>query len=210
MTQLKHHVSSVEWVRTLRIANPPPSLLVRYTRKEKDFFYDYANFIVRTLQDSTVIERISQILSIENVDLDSAIDIRIMVFPARSFRGQQNRMLHGSYNSDASQISLYPVRVPKDWIRREGSGFFRQPYDSLSDRKRRLLLEIVEGAIGTLLHEIFHVKLGPRGMPRYVEESIVKKMEAQYMSDLQETISSTVQRISDLNSVASQQAQTNP
>jgi hypothetical protein len=210
MTQFAQPVAGVEWAPTLRIANPPPLLLVRYTRKEKDFFYDYANFIIRTLQDATVSEGISRILSIENVHLNSAIDIRVMVFPARSFRGQGNRMLHGSYNSDASQISLYPLRVSKDWIRRHGSGFFKQPYHSLSDTRRKLLREIVESAIGTLLHEIFHVKLGPRGMPRYVEESIVKKMEEQYMADWDDTISRVLLRVYDLNIEASQQAQTDP
>jgi hypothetical protein len=203
-------VSGVEWCPNLRIANPPPSLLVRYTRKEKDFFYDYANLIVGTLQDPGVSERISQILSRENVRLDSAIDIRVMVFPARSFRGQGNRMLHGSYNSNASQISLYPLRVPKDWIQQEGTIFFRQPYRALSEKKRKLLRQIIASAIGTLLHEIFHAKLGSRGLPRYVEESIVKKMEEQYITDWDDTISRVILRIYDLNSEASQQAQTNP
>jgi hypothetical protein len=194
MSNSASQVSRLKWEPELRIANPPPSLLVKYTRKEKDFFYDYANFIHRMLQDPTVGERLGQILDLENVRMNGLVDIRVMVFPARSFRGQANRMLHGSYNSTASQISLYPLRIPKDWIRWDGFDLFKRSYPNLSERKKKLLNEISESAIATLLHEIFHLKLGKRGMPRYVEESVVKKMETQYMSDWAETISRAVQR----------------
>ena len=194
MSNSAGQMSRPKWEPELRIANPPPSLLVKYTRKEKDFFYDYASFIHKILQDSTVGERLGQILDLENVRMNGLVDIRVMIFPARSFRGQANRVLHGSYNSTALQISLYPVRIPKDWIRWDGFDLFKQSYPNLSERKKKLLNEISESAIATLLHEIFHLKLGNRGMPRYVEESVVKKMETQYMSDWAETISGAVQR----------------
>jgi len=194
MTYPSGLVSRSGWAPELRIANPPPSLLVKYTRKEKVFFYDYANFVLKIVQDPMVRERLDRILVMERVRIDGPVDIRVMVFPARSFRGQTNRMLHGSYSSTASQVSLYPLRIPREWIRRDGSDLFAQPYVNLSERKRKLLNEISETAVATLLHEIFHVKLSTRGMPRYVEESVVKKMEAQYMNDWAETISSAVQR----------------
>jgi hypothetical protein len=181
------------WAPELRIANPPPSLLVRYTRKEKEFFYDYASFILRIIQDGAVRERIGRILALENVQISGAVDVRVMVFPARTFRGQSNRMLHGSYNSTASQISLYPLRIPKEWIRNDGFDMFRQSYRNISERKRRLLNEISASVIATLLHEMFHVKLGTRGISRYGEEAIVRKMERQYMDGWEETISSAVQ-----------------
>ena len=184
----------VRWAPELRIANPPPSLLVKYTRKEKDFFYDYANFVLKVVEDHAISTRICEILSRESVRINGPIDIRVMVFPARSFRGQANRMLHGSYNSTASQISLYPLRIPRDWIKREGYDLFGQPYADLSLKRRNLLNEISATAVSTLLHEIFHAKLGPREMGRYVEERIVKKMEEDYMKGWDITIVTAVQR----------------
>src|SRR6266705_2495024 len=159
MSNSAGQVSRLKWEPELRIANPPPSLLVKYTRKEKDFFYDYANFILKIFQDPMVGERFGRILELENVRIDGPVDVRIMVFPARSFRGQANRMLHGSYNSTASQISLYPLRIPKDWIRWDGFDLFKRSYPNLSERKKKLLNEISESAVSTLLHEIFHLKL---------------------------------------------------
>ncbi len=183
------------WAPELRIANPPPSLLLKYTRKEKVFFYDYAGFILRIVQAPAVSDRIARIIALENVRIGGVLDVRVMVFPARTFRGQSNRMLHGSYNSTASQISLYPLRIPKEWIRNDGFDLFRQPYGNLSERKRRLLNEISRGAIATLLHEMFHVKLGERGMSRYREEAVVRKMEGQYTDGWEKAIASAVQAV---------------
>ncbi len=180
----------------LRIANPPPSLLVKYTRKEKDFFDDYANFVLRLMEEPGVSARIRRILATERVSINGPIDIRVMVFPARSFRGQANRMLHGSYNSTSSRISLYPLRVPRDWIRHDGHDLFRQPFADLSLKRRTLLDDISLTAISTLLHEIFHVKLGPRGMAKYGEEKIVKSMEEDYMKGWEEIVAMAVRNAS--------------
>jgi hypothetical protein len=182
------------WAPELRIANPPPFLQVKYTRKEKAFFQDYADFVLRIAQDPAVSEKIGEIIATENVRISGPIDIRVMVFPARTFRGQSNRMLHGSYNSTVSQISLYPLRIPKDWIRQNGFDLFQRQYGDLTEKARRLLNQVSETAIGTLLHEIFHAKLGPRGMPRYVEEKIVKNMEMSYMKGWEENITKAVRR----------------
>lgn len=183
----------VRWAPEPRIANPPPSLLVRYTKKEKAFFYSYASFVLKIVQDSMISDRIRQILSIENVSMTEAIDVRVMVFPARTFRGQANRVLHGSFNSTASQISVYPLKIPKEWIRTDGFDLFDQPYTNLSERKRKLLCEMSMNAISTLLHEVFHAKLGNRGMSRFVEESVVRKMEKQHMVGWAETVSAAVE-----------------
>jgi hypothetical protein len=186
--------SGGRWIASARIANPPPSLLVNYTQKEKDLFYDYAGFVLKVLQDADVIERLGRILAIERVRLTGPVDIRVMVFPARSFRGQSKRTLHGSFNSTASQISLYPLRIPKQWIRQRGFDFFRTPLEDLSDRERKLLRQIAESAVATLIHEIFHAKFRGRNISRYAEEAIVRKMENQYMSGWEETISVVTQR----------------
>lgn len=186
--------NSNSWVPEPRIANPPPFLLIKYTRKEKAFFEDYAQFVLKVIQDQAVTDRIGRILALENVRVNGPIDIRVMVFPARTFRGQANRVLHGSYNSTASQISLYPLRIPKEWIRNGGFDIFRRPFQDLTAREKNLLAEISTSAISTLLHETFHVKLGSRGMSRYVEESVVRKMETQHMRGWDETISIATER----------------
>lgn len=182
------------WLVELRIANPPPSLLIKYTRKEKAFFYDYAEFVVKIIKNPDVAGRLRRILALENVRIDGPLDIRVMVFPARSFRGQSNKILHGSYNSSEAQISLYPLRVPKEWVRNGGSDLFRKPFSSLSTRERNLVGEITASTIGTLLHEAFHVKIGSRGLSRYEEEAIVRKMEAEHMKGWDEIVSLASQK----------------
>ncbi|TMI76426.1 hypothetical protein E6H11_00650 [Candidatus Bathyarchaeota archaeon] len=178
----------------VRIANPPAALLAKYTQKEKAFFYDYAHFVVRLLQDENVTDRIHQVISAERIVTEKPVDIRVMVFPARTFRGRQNRILHGSYSESASQISLYPLRIPKEWVRQEGLDLFRGGSDNLSQRKLRLLYEISESAVSTMIHEILHVKFQQREMSRYGEEALVQKLERQFMQGWEEWILVPVQQ----------------
>jgi hypothetical protein len=178
----------------VRIANPPPGLLKKYTVKEKAFFYDYANFVVRLLRNEIVTHRIHQVILTERIVIDKPVDIRVMVFPARTFRGRQNRILHGSYSESASQISLYPLRIPKEWIREEGSDLFRAGFQSLSQRNLKLLHEISESAVSTMIHEILHVKFQQRDMSRYGEEALVRKLESQFMQGWEQWILGPVQQ----------------
>jgi hypothetical protein len=184
------------WTVEVRIANPPPALLVKYTVKEKDFFFDYANFVIRIIRDPSVGERLSQIFTAEQVNTDRPVDIRVMVFPARPLRGRSNRVLHGSYRHSAAQISLYPLKVPRDWIRNNGSELFKIPYSRLAPREKKLFYEISETAIATLVHEVLHAKFERRGMAAYAEESLVRKLESHYMEEWEETIISAITRIS--------------
>jgi len=142
-------MSKTSWAPEIdvRVANPPPALLKKYTAKEKAFFYDYANFVVRLVRNENVTDRIHRVISIERIVIDKPVDIRVMVFPARTFRGSQNRVLHGSYSQSASQISLYPLRIPREWIRGDRIDLFRAGLEGLSQRKLRLLSEISESAV---------------------------------------------------------------
>ena len=178
----------------VRIANPPPALLKKYTVKEKAFFYDYANFVVRLLRNEIVTHRIHQVILTERIVIDKPVDIRVMVFPARTFRGRQNRILHGSYSQSTSQISLYPLRIPKEWIRREGLDLFRARFQDLSQRKLKLLHETSESAVSTMIHEILHVKFQQRSMSRYGEEALVRKLERQFMQGWEDWILVPVQQ----------------
>jgi hypothetical protein len=178
----------------VRIANPPPALLAKYTAKEKTFYYDYANFVVRLIQNQNMTDRIHHVVASEQIVTDKPIDIRVMVFPARTFRGRQNRILHGSYSESASQISLYPLRIPKEWIRSEGLDLFHAGTQSLSQRKLKLLREMSESAVSTLIHEILHVKFQQRSMSRYGEEALVRKLERQFMQGWEDWILVPVQQ----------------
>ena len=178
----------------VRIANPPPALLAKYTTKEKTFFYDYASFVVRLIQNQNVTERIHHVVSTERIATDRPVDIRVMVFPARTFRGRQNRILHGSYSESASQISLYPLKISKEWIRSEGLDLFRAAIESLSQRKLKLLLEMSESAVSTMIHEILHVKFQQRSMSRYGEEALVRKLERQFMERWEDWIQAPIQQ----------------
>src|SRR5438132_2201804 len=178
----------------VRIANPPPTLLEKYTVKEKAFFYDYANFVVRLIRNENVANRIHRVISTERILVERPVDTRVMVFPARTSRERQNRVLHGSYSQSTSQISLYPLRIPREWIRGEGLDLFRAGLEDLSQRKLRLLSEISESAVSTMIHEILHVKFQQRGMSRYGEEALVQKLEREFMQGWEEWILVPVQQ----------------
>ncbi|SRR6266705_2492915 len=166
-----------------RIANPPEGLLAKYTRKEKDFFYDYAAFVQRLLTNPRVREQLRSLINREEIDPGRSIDLRIMVFPARPLTGRPLNTLHGSYNHDSSQISLYPLKLPREWIRREGFGLFKTVPQQLSKSQETALREMLVSAVSTLIHEVLHVKFENRQMPRYVEEAIVRKLEKKYAEE---------------------------
>ena len=189
-------MSKTSWAPEIdvRVANPPPALLKKYTAKEKAFFYDYANFVVRLVRNENVTDRIHRVISMERIVIDKPVDIRVMVFPARTFRGRQNRVLHGSYSQSASQISLYPLRIPREWIRGDGIDLFRAGLEGLSQRKLRLLSEISESAVSTMIHEILHAKFQQRSMSKYGEEALVQKLERQFMQGWEEWILVPVQQ----------------
>src|SRR5881396_2612359 len=107
-------MSKTSWAPEIdvRVANAPPALLKKYTTKEKAFFYDYANFVVRLVRNENVTDRIHRVISLERIVIDKPVDIRVMVFPARTFRGRQNRVLHeataNQHLKSVSTLSEFP------------------------------------------------------------------------------------------------------
>jgi len=172
-----------------RIANPPESLLAKHTKKEKEFFYDYAAFVQRLLNSGQIRGRLRGLIETESIDPGRAIDLRIMVFPARPLTGRPRSILHGSFNQDTSQISLYPLKLPRDWVRREGYGMFKTAVAELSAAQQKTLREVLVSTITTLIHEILHVKFENRQYSRYVEEAIVRKLERKYAEEWFESLS---------------------
>lgn len=166
-----------------RIANPPETLVSRYTRKEREFFFDYADFIMRSLNSPEVRENLQHVLEAENIQVRKMIDLRVMVFPARPLTGRPRNILHGSYNQDTAQISLYPLKVKREWVRQDGHSLFKTPKEKLSTAQLELLEEAYFSAVATLIHEVLHVKFETRQLSRYAEEAIVRKLEKKYAQE---------------------------
>jgi len=175
-------MSSVSQVRIrARLAKPSEYVLVKFPRYERDFFQGYANFILRLILSSDIRELLSMLISAEGIRSDRAIDLRVMIFPAKQLRRQPSRILYGSYSHTLAQISLYPLRISKDRIRREGTELFASSLNKLSIAQRKLIGEIATAAISTLIHEVLHVKFQQRNLARYVEEGMVQRLERTYM-----------------------------
>ncbi len=172
-----------------RIANPPESLLAKHTKKEKEFFYDYAAFVQRLLNSGQIKDRLRGLIETESIDPGRAIDLRIMVFPARPMTGRPRNSLHGSFNQDTSQISLYPLKLPREWVRKEGYGMFKTALTDLSASQQKTMREVLVSAITTLIHEVLHVKFETRQYSRYAEEAIVRKLERKYAEEWFESLS---------------------
>ncbi len=175
-------MSSVSQIRIrTRLAKPPDYVLVKFPRYEKEFFHAYANFILKLILSSDIRELLSALVSAEGIRSDRSIDLRVMIFPAKQLRRQPSRILYGSYSHTLAQISLYPLRISKDRIRREGTDLFTISLSELTLGQRKLIGEIATAAISTLIHEVLHVKFQQRSLARYVEEGMVQRLEKTYM-----------------------------
>ena len=175
-------MSSVSQIRIrARLAKPPDYVLVKFPRYERQFFVGYANFILRLILSSEITEMLSVLVSSEGIRSDRSVDLRVMIFPAKQLRRQPTRILYGSYSHSLAQISLYPLRISRDRIRREGPELFATRLGALSIAQRKLIGEIATAAISTLIHEVLHVKFQQRSLARSVEEGMVQRLEKTYM-----------------------------
>ena len=175
-------MSSISPIRIrARLAKPPEYVLVKFPRYEREFFHGYANFILGLILSQEIRELLNTLVSAEGIRSDRSIDLRVMIFPAKLLRRQPSRILYGSYSHSLAQISLYPLRISKDRIRREGPELFRNSLDELSVGQRKLISEIAAAAVSTLIHEVLHVKFQQRSLARYIEEGMVQRLEKTYM-----------------------------
>jgi len=175
-------MSSVSQIRIrARLANPPDYVLIKFPRYEREFFDGYAKFILGLILSREIRELLSTLVSAEGIRSDRSIDLRVMIFPAKLLRRQPSRILYGSYSHSLAQISLYPLRISRDRIRREGPELFRNSLDELSVGQRKLISEIAAAAVSTLIHEVLHVKFQQRSLARYIEEGMVQRLEKTYM-----------------------------
>jgi len=175
-------MSAISQIRIrARLAKPPEYVLVKFPRYEREFFLGYANFILKLILSGDIRDLLSALIAAEGIRSDRAIDLRVMIFPAKQLKRQPSRILYGSYSHTLAQISLYPLRISKDRIRREGTRLFASSLNELSIAQRRLIGEIATAAISTLIHEVLHVKFQQRSLARYVEEGMVQRLERTYM-----------------------------
>ena len=164
-----------------RLANPPDYVLTKFPRYMQAFFVAYAQFILRLILSNEIRELLSVLVSSEGIRSDRLVDLRVMIFPARQLRGRSSRILYGSYAHSLAQISLYPLRISKDRIRRESPELFSARPIDLSIAQRKFLGEVATAAVSTLIHEVLHVKFQQQGLSRDVEEGMVQRLERTYM-----------------------------
>ena len=175
-------MSSVSQVQIrARLAKPPDYVLAKFPRYATEFFTGYAKFILRLILTAEIREMLSLLVNSEGIRSDRLVDLRVMIFPARQLRGKPSRILYGSYSHTLAQISLYPLRISRDRIHREGASLFSSRLDELSNGQKKLIGEISAAAISTLIHEVLHVKFQQKGLSRYVEEGMVQRLEKTYM-----------------------------
>jgi NurA-like 5'-3' nuclease len=175
-------MSSVSQIRIrARLAKPPEYVLVKFPHYEREFFLSYADFILKLILSGEIRELLSTLVAAEGIRSDRSIDLRVMIFPAKQLRRQPSRILYGSYSHSLAQISLYPLRISKDRVRRDGARLFASSLNELSIGQRKLIGEIATAAISTLIHEVLHVKFQQRSLARYVEEGMVQRLEKTYM-----------------------------
>ena len=175
-------MSSISQVQIrARLAKPPDYVLAKFPRYATVFFMEYAKFILRLILSTEIREMLSVLVSAEGIRSDRLVDLRVMILPARQLRGKPSRILYGSYSHTLAQISLYPLRISRDRIHREGAVLFSSRLDELSISQKKLIGEVSTAAISTLIHEILHVKFQQRGLSRYVEEGMVQRLEKTYM-----------------------------
>src|SRR5437870_8836691 len=136
-------MSSVSQIRIrARLAKPPEYVLVKFPRYEREFFLGYANFILGLILSPEIRELLSNLVSAEGIRSDRSIDLRVMIFPAKQLSRQPSRILYGSYSHSLAQISLYPLRISKDRIRREGAELFATRLNDFSVAQRKLIGDI--------------------------------------------------------------------
>ena len=157
--------------------------MAKYSKKEREFFSDYARTVLGLVSKLEVRMLLEKLINMEGIRSSSMIDLRVMMFPAMPLNGRPRNVLHGSYNHDFSQISLYPLKLSREWVRKIGYELFKIPVGELSNEARRLFREIQVSCLSTLVHEVLHVKFGDSGMSRYVEEAIVRKLEKKYIQE---------------------------
>ncbi|HZY46484.1 MAG TPA: hypothetical protein VFE96_01690 [Candidatus Bathyarchaeia archaeon] len=175
-----------------RLAKPPDYVLGKFPRYEREFFLGYAQFVLRIISSREVGEILNALIISEGISSNRLIDLRVMIFPAKRLRRQPTRILYGSYSQSLAQISLYPLKISKERIRREGPQLFVTPPQQLSATQRTLVREAATAAISTLTHEVLHVKFQQRGLARYVEEGMVRRLEGTYMRQWAEKVDSVL------------------
>src|SRR5437899_10578752 len=104
----------------VRLANPPVGLVAKYTKKEREFFSDYARTVLGLVSKPEVRLLLEKLINVEGIRSNSMIDTRVMMFPAMPLNGRHRNVLHRSYNRDVTQIIFYSLQLPRESIRMKG------------------------------------------------------------------------------------------
>src|SRR5438094_10629480 len=99
----------------VRLANPPVGLVAKYTKKERDFFSDYARTVLGLVSSPEVRILLEKLINLEGIRSNSLIDLRVMMSPAMPLNGRPRNGRHGIYTHHSSQPSPYPSKRCRAW-----------------------------------------------------------------------------------------------
>jgi len=140
----------------VRIANPPKALMQKFSKKETEFYFKYADLVTTALMMPEVQAFIEFVAKKETLDIEKIKDVRVMVFPFGSTEFEQKYAKYremnnelgciGTWNEMRGIISIYPIMTnpPPSAIQ------------VLEDET--VVCFIATKAITALLEEILHTK----------------------------------------------------
>jgi len=141
----------------VRLANPPKEMLSRYTLKERHYYEEQSEKVVRILNHRITKSLLKEVIETEGIKQKNIRDIRVMILP--SMRDPEyGDHLYGLYDHDGKRISIYPG------VKYKSSKFLRDPMVSF---------QFIRESIITVIHEVLHAK--------YSEEAAVRKLTQKYL-----------------------------
>ena len=93
---------------SIRIANPPESLVKEFSKSQARFYYKYAKMVSEIIGFPMIQKFLQFIMSKEGINVTTIRDVRIMVFPSGRKMGK-DKTIAGTYNEKKRQISVYPL-----------------------------------------------------------------------------------------------------
>jgi len=163
---------------TVRLTNPPNALLSLFSDKEREFYYNYSEFVFFELSKDRVQSFLNLVMGEEGIDLSEVEDIRIMRFPFGTSEAEieyadrqkiniDKGTYFGHYMPTRKRIDIYPPRFSSEFIKNTVA---KQIWDEEEMRYYFFCYEPVK----TLLHELLHIKYKE-------DEKTVERLSKKYM-----------------------------
>ncbi len=159
----------------IRRANPSQELLESLSEVERKFHLEYAELIVKFLQNPDLMEFIESMISKkEGIDLSQVKDIRVMVPPPLDDVTKISRTAkHGYFNHYNNSITIFPSLPYEIGISKISDK--EKAFADLMKENEVMTKYVIPYAIKTLIHEILHVKY------RHEEMKVLELTEHYYL-----------------------------